>query len=201
MGFLVGANGKFRDMRSHGAVGHFQHDVFAAAAALDPIFQRKAARVGDKVGIPDPARIGFALAAKIFRIAVETVGEIPRRVEDKVLMVKQVKDDRRAVDREKSRRLVARTVEVLIGAIERQREQATVVPFELGLDALVVPNRRRAASLENEMQIFVEMAHRVRFFAGGNLADVRAGGAFRAFHVDKRAAAAGARPRFEINFL
>jgi hypothetical protein len=76
MGHFISADRKFGNMRSHGAVGQLQHHVFTGGAALFPIFEGETARVGNKVGVPDTAGIRFTFAAEIFRIAVESVGEI-----------------------------------------------------------------------------------------------------------------------------
>src|SRR5262249_14742481 len=100
-----------------------------------------------------------AFPAEILRVAIEAIRKVTQRVENKIRTVKQIENDRHAVDRKKSRRLAARAVEVLIPAVERQREKAAFLPFEILLRALVVPNRRAAASPENKMQIFVEMPY------------------------------------------
>ncbi len=106
-------------MRGHRTVGHFQHHVLAGGAAFFPVLEGKAARVGNEIGVPYTTRIGFALAAEIFRIAVKAVGEIPRRVEHKVGMMKQVENDRHAVDRKEPGGLAAGAVEVLVPGVER----------------------------------------------------------------------------------
>ena len=155
VGFLVRANGEFRDMRGHRAIGHLQHHVLSPSTALLPIFQREIARICDKIGVPNAAWIGFAFTAEIFRIAIEAVGEIARRVENEICIVKQVKDDRHAIDGEKSRRLVAGAVKVLVPSIERQRKKTTLLPLEGLLHSFIIPDSRRASSLENKMQIFV----------------------------------------------
>src|SRR4030095_658173 len=69
LGFLVSPHRKLRDVRSHRAVGQLQHYVFSPSTALLPIFQREIARIGDKIGVPNAAGIGFTFTAEIFRIA------------------------------------------------------------------------------------------------------------------------------------
>ena len=69
-------------------------------------------KIGDKIRIPNSSGVGFALAAKIFWIAVEPIGEIARRIENEVFTVKQVEHDGRAVHGKKSRRFIARTPHV-----------------------------------------------------------------------------------------
>src|SRR5215510_7926780 len=120
MCFLVCANWEFRDMSGHRSVGHLQHHVFPSPTTLFPIFKFEIASVGDKISVPHPTRIGLALAAEVFGLAIETIREITRRVENEVGIVKQVEDDRHAVDREKSRRLVALAIKVLVRSVERQ---------------------------------------------------------------------------------
>src|SRR6187401_2178976 len=100
--------------------------------------------------------MSFALATEVFRIPIETIHKIPRRIEDKVLVMKKVEGDSHAVDREEPRRLVTLPIEVLIPGIKRQREKATLLPFEGLLRALIIPNRRGAPALENIKHVFIE---------------------------------------------
>src|SRR5919106_6179738 len=93
VGLFIGANRELRNMRRHRATGHLQHHVLPPSAALYPILELKIAGVGDKVGVPDATGIGFTLAAEIFRVAVEAIGKISRRIEDKIRIVKQIKND------------------------------------------------------------------------------------------------------------
>jgi hypothetical protein len=62
VGFLVGSDGKFRDMRRHRAVGQLQHDVLSRRAALFPFFELEIASIGDEISVPNSTRISFALA-------------------------------------------------------------------------------------------------------------------------------------------
>src|SRR5262245_9964284 len=169
---LVGANGKLRNMRGHGSIGELQHDVLARRATLLPFLQRKIPRIGDEIRVPHPAWIGFSLAAEIFRIAIESIGEIARRIEDEVRARTKVEDDRHAIDGKKPRRLIARAVEMLVSAIKRQSKQAAVVPLKRLFSALVVPNRGGASPLEHEMQILVQMLHGVELLAGEDFTHV-----------------------------
>src|SRR5512139_3432733 len=75
------------------------------------------------------------------------------------------------------------------------------MPLESLLGALVVPYGRRAAALEDEVQVFIEMPHWIQFFAGGNLADIGACCSFGAVHIDECAVTASACPGFKVDFL
>ncbi len=52
VGSFIGPDGHLRDMRVHGAVGHDQHDVRAAAAAFIPRLKLQLLEVGNEVGLP-----------------------------------------------------------------------------------------------------------------------------------------------------
>src|SRR5215510_5983124 len=188
-------------MSGHRSVGHLQHHVFPSPTTLFPIFKFEIASVGDKISVPHPTRIGLALAAEVFGLAVETIREITRCVENEVGIVKEVEDDRHAVDGEKSRRLVTLTVEVLVRGVERQSEQTPVLPLKGLLRACVVPNSRRAASFENKYQVFIKMLLGVCVFARSYFQDIRTGCSLRAFHIDEGPFSSGSIPRLQFNLL
>ncbi len=52
MRFLVGADGKLGDMALGIVVGHLEHRVDAAGAALLPAVEQHVGRIGDEVGFP-----------------------------------------------------------------------------------------------------------------------------------------------------
>src|SRR5262245_45812420 len=144
-------------MSGHRAIGHLQHHILSSPTTFFPIFEFEIASIGDEISVPDSTRIGFAFAAEVFSFAVETIREITRCVENEVGIVKEVEDDRHAVDGKKSRRLVTLAIEVLVRGVERQSEQTSVLPLKGLLRACVVPDSRRAASFKNKHQVFIEM--------------------------------------------
>src|SRR5262245_33795255 len=188
-------------MSGHRAISHLQHHVLSASATLFPIFKLEIASVGDEISVPNSTRISFALAAEVFSLAVETIREITRGIENEIGIVKKIENDRHAVDGEKSRRLVPLAVEVLVPGVERQGEQTAVLPFKGLLRSLVVPNSRRTASLENKNQVFIKMSLRVCVFARSYLQNVSPGCPFRAFHVDEGSFSSGSVPRLQLNLL
>ncbi len=88
---------------------------------------------------------------------------------------------------------------MLIPGVERQSEEAALLPLEGLLGTLLIPNRRAAPASENIMQVLVQMVHRIQLLARRDLAHVGAGRAFRPFHIDERAAAARSIPRFNFD--
>jgi hypothetical protein len=101
--------------------------------------------------------------------------------------MKQIEDDRRAVNREKARWLIARTIEVLIGTIERQSKQAAVMPFKGLLGAFIVPDGSRAAAFGTKCKSSYRWRMGFNFLPAG-ISLTYAGRALCAFHIDKRAA-------------
>src|SRR5215510_3556786 len=188
-------------MSGHRAIGHLQHHILSSPTTFFPIFEFEIASIGDEISVPDSTRIGFAFAAEVFGFAVETIREITRGVENEVGIVKEVEDDRHAVDGEKSRRLVTLAIEVLVRGVERQGKQTPVLPFKGLLRSRVVPNSRGAASFKNKDQIFIKMPLRVCVFARSNLQHIRTGCSLRAFHIDEGPSSSGSVPRFQFNLL
>src|SRR4030095_15219545 len=188
-------------MSGHRTIGHLQHHVLSPTATLFPIFKFEIASIGDEISVPHSTRISLALAAKVFGLAVETIREITRGVENEVGILKEVEDARQAFNGEKSSRLVPLAIEVLVRGVERQGEQAPVLPFKGLLRSFVVPNSRRTASLENKNQVFIKMSLGVCLFARSYLQNVSTGCSLRAFHVDESAVAAGSIPRFQCDLF
>src|SRR4029450_3095302 len=186
-------------MSGHRTIGHLQHHVLPPTATLFPIFKFEIASIGDEISVPHSTRISLTLAAEVFGLAVETIREITRGVENEVGIMKEVEDDRHAVDGEKSSRLVPLAIEVLVRGVERQSEQTPVLPFKGLLRSFVVPNSRRPASFENKNQVFIKMSLGVRVFAGIYLQNISTGCSLRAFHINESAVAAGSIPRVQLD--
>src|ERR687892_2653361 len=160
-------------MSGHGSVGHFQHNVLAGCAALFPILEFKITGIRNEVRIPDTARIGLPFAAEIFGISVEAIDKITRSIENKIGAMKEVKNNRHAVDGEKSRGFVPRAVEMLVPRVERQREETSLLPLERLLGAFIIPDGRRAAPFKNVDHIFIKMSLRIEVLARRNFTNVR----------------------------
>ncbi len=201
MRLLIGADRKFGNVSCHRSVSHLQHNIGPAAAALLPLLELEATGVGNKVSFPDAAGMGFSLAAEVIGLAVKAVDEVVGYIKDEVRIVEEVKDDRHAVDGEKPGRLITLAVEVLVPDVQRQREQAPLLPFEGLLGPFVVPNCRCAPSLENINQLFVELSLRLQALSSGNLAYVGAGCPSRPLHVDEGSLASGSLPMSQLNLF
>src|SRR4030095_2014782 len=124
-------------MSGHRTIGHLQHHVLPPTATLFPIVKFEIASIGDEISVPHSTRISLALAAKVFGLAVETIREITRSVANEVGIMKEVADERYAVDVKKASRRAPLAMEVLIRGVERQGEQAPVLPFKGLLRAFV----------------------------------------------------------------
>jgi hypothetical protein len=140
------------------------------------------------------------LAAKIFGLAVETIREVTRRVENKIGVMKQVEDNRHAIDGKEASGLAPLAVEVLIPGVERQRKKASLMPFEGLLRSLVIPNGGRAPPFENINHIFIEMLLGIQALPRGNLAHVSARRSFSTLHIDEGTVSSDSVPRFQLNF-
>src|SRR4029453_13427071 len=188
-------------MSGHQTIGTLQHHVLPPPATLFPIFKFEIASIGDEISVPHSTRISLALAAKVFGLAGETIREITRGVENEVGIMKEVEEHRDAVGGKKASRLGPLAIEVLVRGVERQGEQAPVLPFKGLLRSFVVPNSRRPASFENKNQIFIKMSLRACLFARSYLQNISTGCSLRAFHVVEGPFSSGSVPRFQFNLL
>src|SRR3989338_8106810 len=199
VGLLISPDRKFGDVSCHRSVGHLQHDVAPAGAAFLPLLKFEVAGIGNKIGFPDAAGMGFSLAAEVVRIAVEAVREIVRHIKNDIRDMKEIKDARHVVDREKPRRLVSLSVKVLVPDIERQRDQTPLLPLEGLFGPFVVPYRRRPAPLEDIDQLLVNLSLGIQALAGSYLANIGAGRLSRPFHINKSAIASSSIPMADGN--
>src|SRR6185437_17154826 len=104
-------------------------DVTAAGAALLGGNERQVDGVGHEIGAQQKAVL-LALGGKIIRLAGEPVLEVVRTVEDEIVIVVAIDHGRRIGDGDEAYRLAARTVEVLVPAIERDGEDRAFLPLE-----------------------------------------------------------------------
>ena len=131
-------------MTGERAARHVETDMAATGAALLRRHQRKIGGIGHEIRLQQKALL-FALGSKIIDLAGEAFLEVVGIVEDEIQIVVHVDDRRRERDRDVARGGVARTVEMLMPAIQRDREDRPVFPFEGDALARVVPYARAAA--------------------------------------------------------
>ena len=194
---LVGADRELRDVARH-AARHVEADVAAAGAALLGADQRQVDRVGHEIGGEQEALL-LRLRREVVRLAVEAVLEVVGRVEDEIDVVIEVHHRRRIGDADIARRLLPRAVEMLVPAVERDREHRARLPLEGDALAGVVPDAGRAAAVEDQDHLLVELALRLELLAGRDGADVAVVRDARGVVVDEDAAAAAARPGLEFH--
>src|SRR5258708_1339415 len=83
--------------------------------------------------------------------------------------------------------------------LEWDREYGAGLPFEGDALAAVLPDAGRAAAIENEDHLLIELALRSELAARGDLADVAVVGKPRGVVVDIDAFAAATRPGLELD--
>ncbi len=197
MALLVGADRELRDVRVHRALGHVEADVSAARAALLGGDERQVHRVRHEIGLQQQALL-LALVGEVVGLAGEARLEVVRRVEDEVDVFVEV-DHRGGVRHgDEARGLGARTVEVLMPGVQRNREQRAGLPFEGDLLARVVPHGGGAAAFENEDHFLEELTLGRELLARRDLADVAIVRRARGFVVDVDALAVAARPVLQL---
>src|SRR5262245_7928427 len=121
MGFLVGPNGELGNMAVHRAFYHVEADVAAPGAALLGADQRQIDRICDKVRVEQEALL-LALWTEVIGLPGETVLEIVVRVENELDIVELIDHDGAVRDRDVTRRLLSRPIEMLMPGVERDRE-------------------------------------------------------------------------------
>ncbi len=195
---LVGADRELRDVAVHRALGHVEADMAAAGAALLGADQRQVDRIGHEIGHQQQALL-LALGAEIVGLAVEAVLEVVRGVEDEVDVLVEIDHRRRVGDGDVARRRLARAVEMLVPAVERNGEHGARLPLEGDAAAFVVPHRGRAAAVEHQDHLLEQLALRRELLARRNLADVAVVRGARGLVVDVDAGAAAPRPGLELD--
>ncbi len=120
-------------------------------------------------------------------------------VEHELDILEQVDHRRRVGDGDKAGGLAAGAVEMLMAAIERDREQRTRFPFEGDAGAGIVPHHGRAAPVEHQDHLFEQLALRRQCAAGRDFTHVAVIRRARGIVIDEHAAAAAARPRLELD--
>jgi|SRR4030095_1910517 len=90
MRFFVRAHRKFGHMTAQRILGYLQAHLGAAASPFFPIKQLQVSDVGNKVCLPDSARIPSAGIVKIIRLRVKTISEDVVAIEYEIDVVNEV---------------------------------------------------------------------------------------------------------------
>src|SRR5687767_4340077 len=169
-----------------------------ARAALLGGEERQVDGVGDEVRVEQQPFL-LALVREVFRLAGEALLEVVIAVENEIQVAERVDDDRRVGDRDVARGVLARAVEVLVPAVERDREDRTRLPLEGDAVPGVVPDRGGAAAVEDVDHLLEELALRREALARRDLADVAVVRGARGVMVEEYAFASPAAPRLEFH--
>src|SRR5262245_42634909 len=170
--FFIGPDGKLGNMAFGIVFGHLEHGVDTAGTPLLPAVEQHVRRVGDEVGFPDAPGVELALAAEIIVLARVAAAEHVIAVKDKIIVAKQAHHWRRVGYRDVARRLVAAAVEILVGRVERNREQTPSLPLEtvlalaVGAVAALLPDGGGAAPRDDIDGQLIEMMLRLGLPAG-----------------------------------
>src|SRR5262245_2320148 len=198
MRLLVGRDRKLRDVCRQRALGGAEADMTAAGAANLRERQRQVDRIGNEIGVQCPA-VELLAGCKIVRLAVEAALEVPAMPEHEIDVFVQIDHDRRIGHRHEARGRLAGPVEMLMPAVERDAEDRARLPFEGHARTGIVPDRGRAAPVEDVDHLLKQLAVRIELAARRDLADIAIVAVARGVVVDKDRAAATARPGLELN--
>ena len=198
VGFLVSADRELRDVAVHAALGHAEADMAATSSSLLGRDQRQVDGVGDEVGVQQQALL-LAAVGEVVALAGEPVLEVVRGAVNEIGVAERIDDDRRVGDRDEARGVLARTVEVLVAGIERNREDRTSLPLETDLLAGVVPDAGRAAPVQHIDHLLVQLPLRLQLLARRNLADIAIVRRPRGIVVQVDTPPAATRPGFELH--
>ena len=136
---LVGRHRELRDVARDRAARHVEADVAAAGAALLGRDQRQVDGVGDEIGLQQEAHL-LALGAVVVGLAGEAALEIVPVIEHEIDIVIEIDHGRRVGHRDVAHHLLARAVEMLVPAIERDGEDRACLPLEGDASAGIVPH-------------------------------------------------------------
>src|SRR4030095_6938665 len=120
MRFFVRAHRKFGHMTAQRILGYLQAHLGAAASPFFPIKQLQVSDVGNKVCLPDSARIPSAGIVKIIRLRVKTISEDVVAIEYEIDVVNEVDHAWRGSHGKIAGRLGAVTV-LLFSRLTRRR--------------------------------------------------------------------------------
>ena len=160
--------------------------------------ERQVHRVGDEVGLQQQPLL-LALVGEVVGLAGEAALEVVRGVEDEELVLVEVHHRRRVGDGDEARRLAARAVEVLVGGVERDREQRPRPPLEGDAGAGVVPDGGGAAPVQHQDHLLEQLPLGLELTPRRDLAHVAIVGGARGVVVDEHGRAAPPHPGLELH--
>ena len=189
------------------AVGHVDHHVLPRATGRPPV-QHHVMHIGDEVRLHEPVLDLGRLPAEVELVGgVEPIGERHGAVEDEFGAAVEVEGGRGVGRAVQPHRLFAAGVVQLVPGVERNGEDAPLLPFEGVLRLALVPDGGRTAPLQHEEYLLVHVTLDVERTPGRNLADEadcplvvyertieRVGG-----EVEQRGFRAGALPRLDVD--
>src|SRR5713226_405081 len=194
MRFLVRSHRKRRDVRAHRVLRKLEANVGAVGSPLLPVFEAKAEDVRDEVALADPAG-PLAHSVEIVGVRSVAVAEVEGALKNEIEISKEVQNERSVGDGKQARGLSVG--EVLVGGVERRREETSILPLEHVACAPAVPDPGRPSSSEHQHDLFVEMPLWKRLLSGSDLQRISIAGPPRAVEVDERATRSEPRPLFE----
>ena len=195
---LVRADRELGDVGHHRVVRELEADVLAARAALEPVLELKATNVGDEVRLPHPAGVERARAVEVLLAPVVAIAEDVRAVEHEVGVVEEIHHDRHRRDGEQPCGQRARSVVQAVRRVERNREEAALLPFEARRLFALVPHLAGAAAVQDEEVLLEQVLLWGARSARIELDEVGVIGVLGARQADVRAAGIEPRPFGEI---
>ena len=161
-------------------------------------FSSKRREIGNEVGLPHvaarPHRDEIALAGEEAGRALP-IDERGAVVEHERLVVEQVEHGRQVVGRAQPRALAAAGIEMLVAAVERQREQALRPPFEAMLPAIAGLDHGAAVAGQHVHHLLVDVLLRIGLAARRKVEHEHGDEVAAALQMYDAAIGAHARPR------
>ena len=200
VGLLVAPHRELGDVGAHVAVHQLEEHRPASLAPRLPGDGLDVGYVGDEVGFQHPVVVEARVAAKVLVVAEAVPEDVPV-VHDEVHVVEDVVDQRRVGDPQELRLPVARTVEVLVGGVHRDGEQASFLPLEALPLAVALPQGGGAPPRQHVDQLVEDVLLRVEALARRNRHHEGIVEVAGPFQVDVDAVAALAVPPLHRHFL
>ena len=164
---LVAAHRELGDVCAHVAVHQLEEHRAAALAAGLPGDGLDVGDVGDEVGLQHAVVVEARVAAEVLVVA-EAVPEDVGIAHHEIHVVEDVVDQRRVGDPEELRLPVARAVEMLVGGVHRDGEQAALLPLEALPLAVALPQGGGATAGQHVDELVVDVLLRVEALPRGN---------------------------------
>jgi hypothetical protein len=160
-------------------------------------FSSMASQIGHEVRLPHviAGTHGDEVAlARVPALLARALVEVEIVLEHEFLVVERVQHERQVGRRDEQSALAARTVEMPVLGVQRNREQALGPPFEAALDAILELDLRRARPLEHVVDVLVEVTLRRRRSARRDVEQEHVGEVAAADEMHRGALHAEARP-------